>query len=467
MSLHGFSRTPSGGLRRRQGQLGSVSGLSTPSSRGSFDLNLLTVGLFLFIVISVSVVHGYVGILRIIRVGLLLWLVVLGSVLVLPKKVRWRNLFDAWPPKAVLALAVLACLSVPFSLSVGGSGAFLVETYLRVVTLFVVLVIAIRTVGDLSLFVWAMVVSTAVLGVLSLTVMNVTATHGGTRIEATSMYDANDVGLILLCGIPLALILFETSRGPARWVSAASLAVMASAIAITGSRGAFVGMMVVVPTLVFVMSHVSLTRRLGAVLVLAVGLVVGAPDGYWDRISSIFSPGDDYNVTDYYGRVETAKRGVGYMLQYPLVGVGIDNFPRAEGTISPLAQRTPSGEGVRFIAPHNTYVQVGAELGIPALLIWLSMLWAGTVGVWRLRPVYKARIASGHATYEDAFLHTSCTYFPVSMLAFAITSYFTSHAYTPVFYILAALLSGIFVLHRRHQGSSTNPGEPLRVGKGA
>jgi hypothetical protein len=46
-----------------------------------------------------------------------------------------------------------------------------------------------------------MVIGKAVLGVLSIRVMDVTTSHGGTQIDATSMYDANDIGLTLVAGL--------------------------------------------------------------------------------------------------------------------------------------------------------------------------------------------------------------------------------------------------------------------------
>jgi O-antigen ligase len=448
---------------RASGLVGSRSHLP-PDSRQptppAFDLDALRVALFLFIVISISTVHAYVGILRVLRIGLLLWVAVIVCVILMPRSVRWRNVVASWPAKAVLALAILACLSVPFGLSIGGSGDFLLSVYFRILTLFFILVAAIRTVGDLALFTWATVISAAVLALLSLTVMDVTTTFGGTRVEATSMYDANDLGLIFLVAIPMGLALFEATGKRGRWVAGLSLLVISSAVAVTGSRGAFVGMMVVVPALLVVMSHLSIMKRAAWVAVLALGLMVGAPDGYWDRISTIFDPSDDYNVTDYYGRVEVAKRGVGYMLERPLLGVGVTNFGWAEMTLSARARSSYSAEGIRPIAPHNTYVQVGAEMGVFALAIWLSLLWAGTVSLWKMRRVHKDRVESGQGGFEALFLFRCCTYFPVTFLAFASTSYFVSHAYTPVIYILVALLSGVYLLHGRSSASSV--GLPAR-----
>ena len=51
-------------------------------------------------------------------------------------------------------------------------------------------------------------------------------------------------------------------------------------------------------------------------------------------------------------------------------------FPVAEGTIFvPLAARAEAvGHGLKWNAAHNSFVEIGAELGIPGLLVFLALL---------------------------------------------------------------------------------------------
>ena len=74
------------------------------------------------------------------------------------------------------------------------------------------------------------------------------------------------------------------------------------------------------------------------------------------------------------GRIQIWQRGMGYMLDHPLLGVGAGNFPTAEGTISSIARNTPSWKGVRWSAAHNSFVEIGAELGVPGLILFLLTL---------------------------------------------------------------------------------------------
>jgi hypothetical protein len=432
------------------------------------ELDVLRVTLFSFIVISISTVQAYVGVLRVLRPGFTLWALAVLLVVAVPRNVRWQNLGDSWPPKAVLGLAVIACLSVPFGLSIGASGDFLLSVYFRILTLFIVLVVAIRSIRDLNLFVWAFVISAALLSLLSLTVMEIEASFGGTRVVTSSLYDGNDLGMIFVTAVPLGVLLMQTAGRLGRWMAVLSIGMISLGMAVTGSRGAFVGMMIVLPALFVAMSHVSLLKRVGLVATLALGLVLTAQEGYWERISTIFNPSEDYNVTDHYGRVELAKRGTGYMLQYPFFGVGVANFPRAEVTISERARAAGRNQQLRFIAPHNTYVQVGAEMGLGALMLWLGLIGAGTIGLWKIRPAARARALSSPGSFEENFLSQSCTYMPISFLGFACTSYFVSHAYTAIFYIMVALLTGVRTFHGLPHRNFLAPGRrPSTAGAGS
>ena len=57
----------------------------------------------------------------------------------------------------------------------------------------------------------------------------------------------------------------------------------------------------------------------------------------------------------------------------PLYGVGIDNFSVAEGRHPDAQAMLARGKGVKFSTAHSIWVQTGAELGIPGVLILLGV----------------------------------------------------------------------------------------------
>ena len=69
-------------------------------------------------------------------------------------------------------------------------------------------------------------------------------------------------------------------------------------------------------------------------------------------------------------RVELAKAGLRMMEEHPVFGIGLDRFKAVEFHYNPLLM---SIEPNPHIA-HNTYVQLGAEGGIPTLALYLAIL---------------------------------------------------------------------------------------------
>src|SRR5690606_2447163 len=121
-----------------------------------------------------------------------------------------------------------------------------------------------------------------------------------------------------------------------------------------------------------------------------------------------------------------------------------NNFPRAEGTISELALNHLPGTPLRFNAPHNTYLQVAAAMGVPPLLLWCSIIWYGTIVLRRSRSRLLPSWRFDHG--DRGFLYAACTFIPIAFLGFAVTSAFLSFAYLSPFYILAtyAAAAGYF-----------------------
>ena len=452
----------------------TAAGAAQPLGEWKKAVDPVRLSLYGQIVVAISAIQMYLGSLNSMRPALMLMLLAFGAIALNPNSVRWANVGKAFPPKAVIALLIIACGSAVFGLSFGGSANYILQYYLKILAFFFLLVIGIRDTRDLALLMWGFLISVGILVVLSLTVLDLEATSSGLgRLEGNAGFDANDLGMIFLMGLPLALLFMYNARPLGRIIAGAILVGIPMSIALTGSRGAMVGLAFVGPSIFFSLKRVAIWKRTAAIAVVIGGLIVGAPEGYWEQMRTIFSAEEDYNVTEDYGRVALAKRGLGYMLDYPVFGVGIANFPRAEGTISPIAvDRLSAGEAVQWIAPHNTYAQVGAELGLIGFGIWLTLLYHGTVGLWKLRRRIPAAWSRQGA--ERRFLREACLFLPTSVLAFAVTSFFLSHAYTPPFYILLGFVTGIHVLVRsemkrdalaRPMGGRPPAGPPRRMSR--
>lgn len=404
--------------------------------------------LFVLMVITLSRIHQNFGFLRPIRPALTLTLLAAGYAYLNPKYLKVGGLFTTWPARVMMGLGFMACLSVPMSISMGGSAAFILKEYSKTL-LFAVLVIAgIRNTKDLYTMVWAFVVSTGCLSYLSIFVfrMRKATDDGLLRIQSGYSYDSNDIGLVVLVGMVLTLLLIQTADKKGKMVGIAVLFGIGVTIAKTGSRGGFIGLAAVALALLVMLKHVDIVKRVGFVVVLALGLMIAAPAGYWEQMATILNPSDDYNYTSPTGRKAVLLRGIGYMMRNPFTGLGVDNFPRAEGTLSDRAiarETDPNLPGIKWSAPHNSFLQAGSEMGIPGLMLFSMLVGGGVVATIRLRRRLPKTWRSGD--HEERFLYFSAVYFPVAFIAFATAGAFVSFAYMDLVYVLGALTAGLYV----------------------
>jgi len=137
--------------------------------------------------------------------------------------------------------------------------------------------------------------------------------------------------------------------------------------------------------------------------------------------------------------VQVWKRGLGYMMQHPVLGVGAGNFPTAEGTISPLIRTTPSGRGIKWMQAHNSFVEVGAELGVPGLLFFVLMLssaFRALRDVGRSNPPGTTKEHSAPPTQLAQAL-------TASLVGYVVGGFFLSLAYRDLLFVLLALIVGL------------------------
>jgi O-antigen ligase len=217
-----------------------------------------------------------------------------------------------------------------------------------------------------------------------------------------------------------------------RVAAAVGLATLALVFVRTGSRGGFMALVAVAGFVVLRYTGIPLRWRVSVTALVALIVFATATGQYWQQMGTIVSD-SDYNRTDETGRLKIWQRGVGYLLHHPLLGVGPNNFPVAEGTLSPFAERQQYGIGVRWGAAHNSFIQLGAELGFPGLLLFIALI-ASAFGASRRssrRPPAAARSASTAPQLAQALTG--------SLIGFVVGAFFLSLAYSEMLYTLIAL----------------------------
>lgn len=192
---------------------------------------------------------------------------------------------------------------------------------------------------------------------------------------ATLRGDPNDTAMLLVAGVPLCLYWLSTSRGKMVKLAAfVSLGTLLAGIVLTGSRGGFVALLLVL--MAIFLRRPSL--RLFTVGLLSVSVVaVLAPQGYWDRMKTLVTGKEQHLSKSLSNRVRLQRVGIEVFFNNPLIGVGPGNFSQAFFIHTNPENRprisTNLSEGKTFAVAHNMYLEFFAENGLLGGLLLLSI----------------------------------------------------------------------------------------------
>jgi O-antigen ligase len=354
-------------------------------------------------------------------------------------RAQLRAVMSTAPAKWMMFIGLMMILSLPLSIWRGHSFAYLRDTapisYMMFATTAAVLIDA----RAVPLVLRAEVLAAATGAVrMHLPGATVVMEGGIPRVLFGWTYDPNDTAVLFLVSIPVALYL--ANRPGARslvWYAAAL--VMVVSIVKTGSRGGLLGMGAMLAALVLLAPPRQRTRLFGAGFVAALAFLfaVQSNPALRARFGSTFEK--DYNRTATNGRVELWKRGMHYMVTHPVTGVGINNFSVAELGIGTELKKQQGITDRRMFTAHNSFVQVGAELGFPGLLAFLAVLATSARGLWRIRRRAVRDRESARVLDEAALASAVIT----SIVGLTVGGFFLSLAYSPMTYFTYALAAAV------------------------
>jgi O-antigen ligase len=183
--------------------------------------------------------------------------------------------------------------------------------------------------------------------------------------------DPNYEALSLVVAVPLAIWLtrYET-RNLWKWVGRVCTPTLVFAVFLSQSRGGLLAL-----SLMAAMAWFNSQRKMqlmasfvgAALLIFAI-----APGQMIERVQQIQVSGEAETGAEVSTRcrVELAKAGFGMMEEHPLFGVGMDQFRSYEFHYNPVLTDLEPDPKIA----HDTYVQLGAEGGVPTLGLYLAIL---------------------------------------------------------------------------------------------
>jgi putative inorganic carbon (HCO3(-)) transporter len=246
----------------------------------------------------------------------------------------------------------------------------------------------------------------------------------GRTLQAALPYtDPNDTAFVLATTLPLTFWLLG-ERLALRIAALAMIGVISASILLSFSRGALVGLGVAA------LWHLVTERR--HVLLLAVGglaalvvtfAFVRTNPGQVETGLEAKQRIAQYNVES---RLKTWDGAVALVEERPLLGVGPGNFHHHfyEVTGSPPGTHNP-------LVVHNAYLDVAAELGVLAMLLFVAYV---TLVMWRVS--IARRRESGLPGYAAALRS--------ALIVAAVASLFLSEQYYAPLWLLGGLATALW-----------------------
>jgi putative inorganic carbon (HCO3(-)) transporter len=267
--------------------------------------------------------------------------------------------------------------------------------------------------------------------------------HNSYRV-AGPLEDPNDFAYLLACTLPIAVYLMSADRRRRMLWGVCFIAIAAATLA-TFSRGALVGIGVLLLWGV-------LTRRIplwvvasglvSALVVVALAVTVWRPliDIAFHEKTHIAQSNTESRESFWVAALKlTARR--------PLTGVGPGRYPKEA---SPLLRNDPIA--LKEPITHNTYLQILAEDGIPALLLFAAYL----VGVWLLLRDVQQRAAHNRDRDEQRL----ATALQGALIVAIVSGTFLSEELAAPFWLLGGLAVVLTRSRSTAPAPSTGTNEP-------
>lgn len=345
------------------------------------------------------------------------------------------TLRDALQLRFIVLILLLAAVTIPLSSWPSASWVYIRDVYAKNVLYVYLLVQAVKDDRDSRIIAGALVLGSTALALAVAAHFGPLVTYQNEpgREGLVGSYDPNDLALLYVITLPFAFFLLKGARKIPRLLLIGSIVIMMAGMFKSQSRGGFIGLLVIG---FFIFLRGSRQGRKYTLVMLGVAVALfafAAPHDYWNRINTIYNLDADYNMNVQGGRILVWQNGLKMIAESPLTGIGIACFPIEHARLS---------ESHLDKAPHNSFLQAGAELGILGLFLFLAIIISG---IWVAR---KVRLEARRGTVDPTLLWLASSV-EISLIGFAVSGFFLSHAYSGIICFLAGISAALTARYRK------------------
>jgi len=353
-----------------------------------------------------------------------------------------RRLCDL--PREALYLLLLICLlfvSAVFS-PVWRSGAFFATLdFSKVLVMWLLAFLLITTFGQLLRIILIQAASVSLIAAFA-----IVKGHSIERLDSVvgGIYsNPNDLAFAIVLSMPFCLAFCLTAKSlVTKAVWCVAMAVMALALLLTASRGGFIDIVVTGSVCLW---HFGVKgRRLHLMVgsaILAGALLLVAGDKLQERFTAMASAEGQSQAQEtaeesYEERKALVGRALEAIAEYPVLGLGTENFVIYSGMWREV---------------HVAYLQIAADGGIAALILYLLFFRRGFVNLRSLRE---------KETVEEVEVFIGALH--ASLIGFVIGAAFSPQAYVYFPYLTVGYTSVLAAIARQSEDKETSVVEAVR-----
>ncbi len=304
-----------------------------------------------------------------------------------------------------------------------------IESFFKIVVFLFLVTNAIDTKWKFKFLIWIIIIAYADLAFVS--------RYQG--VVAPYYENKNFFGYSLLGAIGFLGTFVMAERGILRKTEAICyLMLIVLSIAGTNSRGAYLGLGVIL--IILILNNLKTKKVLLFVIPIMFILLTRVSEVHWERVKTVSVSMDQRGTGGQ--RLALWSTGLRMIQANPIFGVGSgESGPNFLKYSTPEEQERVGGTAKL----HNMTLQIGAEMGMVGMGLFLIIVWLGLRDIWKMRKLCKQNHSLSHLRYLVDGLG-------ITLVGLFVAGQFSNRGYDLEFYTIVCLtycLKGIIL--REHQ----------------
>ena len=289
------------------------------------------------------------------------------------KKQQFATAFSLIETRRYLLFFGIMIFGIPFAYHKGIAFESVLIGYLPNILFFLVLVSEVNSLEKLKKLIWVICLMTFIYSFFGGILFGGNFKGDAGRFQLYGgMFDANDTAYLLLTLFPLCLFYLFFNEGiTKKIISIVAIISSIAVILLTGSRGGFLGLAVVLAIMLFTrIADIKKSNKIILIL-LMLGIYFFMADKIdIERYLSLTNISSDYNMTEEGGRIAIWEGGIKMAFAHPITGVGVECYP----FVLYLGREQAAASYLGWQHTHNSFLQVAAEVGLIGFLFFVLLI---------------------------------------------------------------------------------------------